>query len=59
MAPSDGLSRRRLALIAAVAAIAAVSEGVNLLRGDGGVAAGFALVAFVLVATVSAWQLYR
>ena len=59
MAPSDGLSRRRLALIAAVAAIAAVSEGVRLLRGEGGYAAGFAFVAFVLLAASAAWPLVR
>ncbi len=59
MALSDGISRRRLALVAAVAAVAATSEGVRLLRGEGGYAAGFAFVAFVLLAASAAWPLVR
>ena len=59
MAPSDGPSRRRLALLTAVALIAAVSEAVRIVRGEGGATAVVAFVAFVLVAAACAWPLVR
>ena len=55
--PTD--SRRRLLSITGAMSVAAVATGVGIVRGDGSYWSFAALLAFLLVAGTSLYQLYR